>query len=195
MRPRSFWQSVELIAGGDAGQEVAGAGVAIGEGLAELTSEDEVLGQFAEFAEGHLVLDVIREEGPWAVGSILRSYSVAVVPVGEWAAHQAVAEAMVPDEVGDLRFPRDTNGREGDGPEGEGHASSHARSDASARWVCGAAGRWRREGGIFDSGLLPWGHKGGKIFRVGEEVEDKFDGVGEPLLRVKDVAHCGMGAL
>ena len=91
---------------------------------------------------------------------MFRSYSVAVVPVGEWAAHLAIAEAMVPDEVGDLCFPRDTNGREGNGPEGEGHASSHAGGDASVRRVRGAAGRWRSEGGIFDAGLLPWGHKG-----------------------------------
>ena len=52
------------MACGDAGQEIAGAGVAIGEGPAELASENQMLGQFAEFAEGHLVLDVVAEEGP-----------------------------------------------------------------------------------------------------------------------------------
>jgi hypothetical protein len=45
------------------------------------------------------------------------------------------------------------------------------------------------EGGLFDAGLLPGRHEAGKIFRVGEEGEDQFEGVGKPLLGLVGVAH------
>jgi hypothetical protein len=139
-------------------QEIAGASLAVGEGVAELTLDEEAMGQLAEFAEGYLVLDVVGEESAFGVGANFGAHGVAVVPVGERTVDLAVAEAMVPEEVGDLCLPLHTDGREREGTEADSQTSSDSGGDAAASFRCGVGWGWS-EDGCFDAGVLPGRHE------------------------------------
>jgi hypothetical protein len=43
--------------------------------------------------------------------------------------------------------------------------------------------------GLFNAGILPGGHEAREVGGVGEEGEDGFERVGEPLLGLEVVAH------
>ena len=110
-------------------QKLAGPLLAECERASQLASDEEPVCQVAQAAEGELVLDVIAEQG--ARGAVARLWAdgVAVVPISEWAAELAVAEAIVPGEARNLCLPRETNRREGDGTEADGEASTGASGD------------------------------------------------------------------
>ena len=147
--------------------------------------DEELVGEWAEGAEGEIVLDVVVEECAAAVGFD----GVAVTPEAEGAAELDVAETVEPAEVFDERVPGDADGREGDGADGEVEAGAGAGGDAIGAGE-GFGGWWRwDEGGLVDAGALPGGHEAGEIGGVGEEGEDHLDGVGEPLLGVEVETH------
>ena len=175
------------------------------EGAGELALEEQRVREVTEAAEWRLIVDVIVQKGAdarvgWVCGIRGGVNAVAVFPEGERAAMLDVAELLVPGEVDDLGVPGDADGREGDGTEAHGETGARAGDDGSgtsgrSAGGCGrgiGAGRRRSEGGLFDAGFLPGGHEAWEIFRIGEEEEDELDGIGEPLLGVKGVAHvCG----
>jgi hypothetical protein len=182
---------------GHAGEEFGGAGLAVGEGFAELAGGEEGVGHLADDAEVHLVLDLVADESAVNVYAVLVGAghgveAVAVVPEGEGAAELEVAEVFIPGELCDFELPRDADGRVREGFEADGHAGSFAGGDAfeAQGWVFGDGARWRRgEGGLFDADTLPARHEAGKVLGVGEEGEDDLDGVREPLDGLEVVAH------
>jgi hypothetical protein len=188
---------LRMLAAEHAGDEFGGAGLAIGEGAAELARHDEALGEVAECAVGEFVLDFVTHEcavngDAGLVGAGLEGEAMTVAPVGEGAADLHVAEVIVPDELGDLCLPWDADGGVGEWTEAEGHAGACAGGDA-VEAESGIGGdrfgrRWG-EGGLFDAGLLPGRHEAREILRIAEEGEDQLDGVREPLLGAESVAH------
>jgi hypothetical protein len=185
------------VAAEDEGEEFLGAEVAVGEGVAELAGDKEVLGEGAEAAVGELVLDLVAEEAAvdedaGGVGAGFGMKVVAMPPGGEGAAELDVAEVIVPDELGDLGLPRDAERGVGEGTEAEGDAGAGAGGDGleaqSGVWRYGARWGWG-EGGLFDAGSPPGRHEARQVLGVGEEGEDEFDGIGEPLLGVEGVGH------
>ena len=147
--------------------------------------DEELVGEWAEGAEGEIVLDVVVEEGSAAVGFD----GVAVTPEAEGAAELDVAEAVEPAEVFNERIPGDADGREGDGADGEAEACAGTGGDAVGAREGFVGWRGWNEGGVVDARALPGGHEAGEIGRVGEEGEDRLDGVGELLLGVKVETH------
>jgi hypothetical protein len=104
-----------FLAGEDDGEEFEGTAVAVGEGGAELAGDEEAVGEGSEGAVGQGVLDLVAEEGAGGVGAGLGVEVVAAAPGGEGAAELDVAEAILPDELGDLGLPWDAEGEYGKG--------------------------------------------------------------------------------
>ena len=121
--------------------------------------------------------------------------AVAVVPVGEGAAELGVAEVIVPEEVGDLGLPGDADGGVREGAEADGDAGSGAGGDGfEAERGVGAMGRGGGGAKAASSmrAFCQGRHEAREIFGIGEEGEDEFDGVGEPLLGVDRCSACGV---
>ena len=181
-----FGAAEEGAGGAYQGEQLGGALLAEGKYLADLAFGEEAMGEFAERAEVHLVLDLIAEKSAGdgfaeLGGAGFGVDAMAVTPIGEGSAELGVAEVVVPEELGNFGLPGDAKGREREGTEAEGDACAWAgcdRADAE-RWIGGGRARRRRcERGFFDTGFLPGGHQTGQIFGVGEEGEDDLNRVG-----------------
>jgi hypothetical protein len=165
----------------------------IREGLLDLPAKKESMRELACDAEGDLVFDIVCDEGGVGAGLIDTTDVVAVVPVGEWAADLAIAEVLIPRELADLSFPAKSEGSVWEGQEAEGEpaaGSSRGRGRAQGARRSRLRGLRRNyKGRRVDASLLPLGHQQGKIFRVGEEIENSLDRIWKPLLGVIGKSH------
>ena len=115
---------------------------------------------------------------------------VAVVPEEEGAGDLGVAELLVPDEVVDGGEPGEAYGGVGEGAEAERDLRAVAGGEAAGG---GRRGWWRAEGGFFNARGVPPGHEAGEVFRIREEGEDGFFGVGKELFGGEVLVHINRG--
>ena len=100
-------------------EQLACAGVAIGEGGSDLPADSQPVGEAAERTQRNLVMQIVSKEGSRDIAAGLRRDVVAVMPVSEGPAELQIAEVIVPGKVVNFSVPPEPNGREGYGAKAE----------------------------------------------------------------------------
>ena len=172
-------------------KKFGGASLAVVEYVLHLALHEEAVSQIAKWTKGKFVFDMIAQHCAFEGSTELRLKAVAVFPVSKWPTMLYVTKVAVPFEFGDFGVPGNAKGRVRKGQEGDGHAAAstcRVMALRRRRWSYGTPGRSCNTGGI-DTRLLPLRHKSREVFRIGKEVEDGFDRVGQPLFGGVGVSH------
>jgi len=166
-------------------------GLAEAEHILDSPAQEEMVRQSSQEAEGKFVLDVVHDHGHVHALPVNCPKAMAMAPPGEGATNLAVAESIIPGELGDLSHPAQPQGKMAERPEAEGEprpAAGVCRCPWNGRLRIGRVRR-RDQRHLFNPRLLPGRQQGRKIVRIGEEGEDGLDRAGEPLFGVMRVAH------